>query len=348
MSFDGHIEALSKLCRICGERLVKSREQNRPECQPLLVDEHKKEIDAIWGINTWLDNNNHPRFMCHKCGRAVRHCNSGSRVFCRSKVHPHINWEELHHSRTGSCTVCTNYNITQRGGKPTWPMPSSINTCNKLTQQVKILPFSLDEDNIFIHINSSDSSSPPPASLDIINRSPDESSMFTCVFCLCILHRPVESPCLHNFCSQCLTKFFQFQQSNTVSCPICTAPIQFMSVHPSPSYITTPLKHLSVRCNQCQCKGNISNYIHHKCPVTVPCACKECISSEEQKSSSSSRIMSPGTINKAATLFHRMATEHRPGDPVPPNLERMADRWTHRKMQATTSNVAMLSTGGMV
>ena len=347
MSLEKHLEVLGKLCRVCGCRLQARKDQGRRECQPVPVSDYTKQCDAVWGINAWTDcDQTHPTNICHKCARYVRHHDNGTRAFSRAKAHPNINWGSMSHPRTGICVVCNNFLLQSRGLRVPTLSWASMPLTEQPPSHSPPIPFSLDEDNIFLY---NDTSSSPSISLDIVGRSEEEKSMFTCIFCLCIFHEPVECSCQHNFCSSCLTQYFQYVKSTPVPCPICASPISFHHVKPSPNYITVPLRHVSVCCYLCGTLGILANLKGHICNKpksqrVIPCPCPECVL-KEPTSPSATPI---DAVSSATQLLTKLAKQHKKGSKLPPSIERMTDKWIHLKLQCTKEQTAMLQTGGTV
>ena len=295
MSFDYHMNALSKLCRICGNRLLRRAYGPRPsemyrrDSKPLPVTDYRKEIDAVWGINVWKDTAACcPQFVCSRCGRAIRHQISGTRVYGRRTAHPCIAWEDLPHSQTGQCLVCTNFNNQRRGrgGRASWPARNSTEQPPTSVAPIP-LPFSLTVDNIFpsqVSLLPAEIREPPGVTFDIVNNNSlvEEISQYTCIFCLCILSSPVEAPCHHNFCAQCLTKYFQFHRSSSVACPICKTHLNFEAIQQSPVNIIVTLPNLPMMCTTCGAIGTMKSSRGHKCPRIVQCPCSSCHNGTER------------------------------------------------------------------
>ena len=181
----------------------------------------------------------------------------------------------LGHSRTGTCIVCSHFKAQYCDASITWP-PYTI-------QSAPVIPpldFQLYKNNIFKFEQYNNSKMPAPASFDVFGRS-------------------IESSCNHNFCSTCLTEYFQYHKSKTVSCPICYQIISYNQCKPSPSYITTPLKHLKISCSECG--TNKESSINHKCPpkqITVLCSCNDC-----EETAAANQASPSSSIRQAASLF---------------------------------------------
>ena len=353
MSLDFHQKALQSICRVCGKKLGKKKDQEKQECKPVKVEGMEKCIDAVWGINTWLDVEGiFPTYICHICHRLIRHDESGDRPAYRSKHHPNIDWVATRHSRTGHCIMCKTFQAMRQRGWPQpiqWPIiPVTIDELH--SHDSAELPFKLDSVNIFQeHEHLTSTPHLIPYTLDIVGRATAEQSLFTCAICLCILSDPVECPCQHNFCSSCLSQYFQFHKSPSVKCPLCRAVVNFHYVKTSPPSILVPLDHLTVSCYMCGAMGTMPNFVRHQCPCPpkmYPCPCSQCTNPNQDHPSS--RPRPNNSITEATTLLDKFAQHHQSGDPLPQTIEKMADKWILLKFKASQDNTATIRTGGTV
>ena len=325
---------------------------------PIPVSTCHKQIDLVWGINTWKDSKNCPSHICHRCGRNIRHAEAGSRTFHRKNKHPSIDWESLPHTRTGHCVVCANFCRQRAKGTVTWPSTPKLKpTSTSPAPPQAPMSFSCEAENLFEHLPTQDLPAINPLlSLSISDRSEAEASLFICIFCLCFLSNPVATPCSHNFCSTCLSAYFKFHQSDFVHCPICFHIVQFSEIKPSPNSIIIPIPHLSVCCTLCNTKGTLANFINHQCQKQKIIHCKSSCTCNNRQCSNSNLATNHQDhqeqlhvqLKDAAGLLQNLAKTHQPGQPIPPHIERMADRWMHRKIQAAKSETTLIRTGGQV
>lgn len=254
-----HLEALGNLCRFCGEKV----KEDRVTTDTLLA---AKEINAIWDISIWKDDRDrHPTHICHKCFRKVRHFRSGSRTYNKNADFQSPSWEK--HSRTGPCDTCNLYKdlrLGSRGNKNKFKQaPRTTQGSIKMTQS--LLPFDLNCTDIFNHFHSVFSVRQPPNNkLAIQDSTPlHQQEFFNCPLCLCILSNPVHSDCQHSFCSDCLTRLFQFHHNSSVPCPICQEIISFPSIKRCPNLLSIQLENLLVMCTSCHMSGPLSTLRCH-------------------------------------------------------------------------------------
>ena len=72
----------------------------------------------------------------------------------------------------------------------------------------------------------------PPPKLVKSNSCDSDSDLFDCGICTEDLKTPKSLPCLHNFCQDCLQKYFSangIEDGQTFQCPTCRAPVSIPS-----------------------------------------------------------------------------------------------------------------------
>ena len=75
MTFTLHQEALNKLCRLCGRLAFGKNNSSATLCTKYI-----KEAGRAFNVNIWKDDELiHPRYMCWRCTRVMRHVASESR-----------------------------------------------------------------------------------------------------------------------------------------------------------------------------------------------------------------------------------------------------------------------------
>lgn len=331
MSLDFHINALDKLCRICGNRLRKRIEEQR---SPLKCCDNTKEILSVFGVSTWGDKPDvHPRCLCDKCGRKIRHFQAGTRTFNPSNTQTK---EWIKHPRVSECDICSVFANQSRPGRPSkvkrsWPQ-------QKNNKREESLPFGFSDDNIFPTLCAPQTTSP---SLSIVGRE-EEQSVFTCPICLCILTTPsVQTNCEHYFCAVCLSKYFQHSKSEVVPCPVCKLHVNYNQVSESPRALRIQLQSLVVVCDQCTYLGKYSQIYNHCCPSKKQENRKQPPTIVEAETTGEDKIL------QAANLLRAEALSHPRGSPIPYAIEQATDRWTWLKLQQG-DKTASLKTGGRV
>lgn len=67
---------------------------------------------------------------------------------------------------------------------------------------------------------------------------------FICSICMMVLEIPVESPCEHIFCSECIKDWLAVEST----CPVDRLPIHSFDLRAMPRYFRNLLDKLEVRC----------------------------------------------------------------------------------------------------
>ncbi|XP_037029688.1 uncharacterized protein LOC119069673 [Bradysia coprophila] len=79
-----------------------------------------------------------------------------------------------------------------------------------------------------------------------VNLSPDIADHFKCAVCLDIYEAPLELPCGHIYCLECIRRYFN--NRNTIECPECRARIEFREVKPPNRKLLGLLHNLTIKC----------------------------------------------------------------------------------------------------
>ena len=203
MSFKFHQVALTKICRICSNKI---RVTDR---KPILCKDYNKEIKTVFDVSTWEDvSGQHPHSLCDLCGRKVRHQRAGTREYDSGKVKNRqtvVGTEWPKHQRTGSCYVCDLFHQQEKGGPRQKPKrgPQPVDLENQPE-----LPFDTTIENIFpdLRMPTQTCQQDVPPHFEVFGHC--EHNLFICAICMCLLNRPcVQTPCKHNFCATCLSAY---------------------------------------------------------------------------------------------------------------------------------------------
>ena len=331
MSFILHQEALNKLCRVCGRLTTTGLHKN----SSTVCTNYTKEAERAFNINVWQDDALvHPRYLCWRCIRFLRHEASDSRSGPRETTI--ITWDK--HSRTGKCDTCELYRTLCKGGRPIkrkrsgYGLPNCIRTQDVGTETSHCLTL-----NIPPYI-----SQPVPHYLDILHSAAD-ANLFICAICQCILGLPtVQTTCEHNFCADCLLAWFEYRQSNNVPCPICNTQVYIGDVTLCPRVLRVQLTTLPIVCCNCGTIGKLVSMKSHACPQQTPRPRAAVYYSTSSPNKSKESYKTEAT--QAARLLKSMATKHVKGTPIPPEIEEAADRWTWLKLKQS-QNVRLKTLG---
>ncbi|XP_070543668.1 E3 ubiquitin-protein ligase LNX-like [Ptychodera flava] len=148
-----------------------------------------------------------------------------------------------------------------------------------------------------------------------------------CSICLSFLTKPLETPCQHIYCSDCVINVFLTENKLFVNCPCCTESISCFSVKPAKLYFLNILRSLPMQCNTCM---QICNSLHLNEHTCQPSQAKS-----NAESSSQPRQASSDILERPLEL------------PLTPELEKMATHLLKTKLnQSADGKTAIYKTGG--
>ena len=240
---DEHRQILSQLCRICGERLMKSKDryENSFPC-----DSRKELLYSAFGIKVHEDDQETcPPKFCHKCYKLASR--GGTRVAINV-------WPA--HKRTGNCTICNSYKEQQKPGrrKKTKPgMKPSKEATEVLEGMSGTLSFQPNENiNLFCQqvgaLKSYRGTEPLYPELFAENIKFE----YICPICKEVLDQPVQTKCPtpHIFCASCLS--FSITMCGP-QCPMCRTDLEDPKVfiEPAPFVLQTIISELDFKCPTC-------------------------------------------------------------------------------------------------
>lgn len=246
-----HINYLADLCRICGEKLSKSKASKEIS---YVCATNIQFLEEAFGINVEKDVKEvHPTRFCKKCHLT----HSRTPVF----------WEP---HQEEECKTCSLANFIKKGGRPSKPKRGR----GKLSTAV-INPKQQTQNEVIDFCQMADS-----AVKDIpSNRVADFGEKFSfagevpreyfCPVCLDILDKPVETDCQHYFCADCIKGVVT--SSSVLACPLCKAD-SLTSIRVLTRMVINFIKDLSVICNVCGEKKRYEDCADHECgegPVAV-------------------------------------------------------------------------------
>ena len=337
MSFDFHINALSKLCRVCGNRLTKSASVHEEQALLKCCD-YRKQIYSVFGVSTWEDTaDDHPIKLCGNCARKIRHDLAGTRTYNQSNNQTLPQWTR--HTRIETCNVCADFAKLSKGGRP-----RKRNWRRSQNSEKLHLPFLLSDENIFSKVSTGDNILGETCpTLDIFGKQGEEF-LYICAFCQCIISpASVQTPCQHYFCAKCLSDFFKYMKSENVNCPTCMSIVNYNEIADSPRILKVQLENLTVVCIMCTKLGKLESFYNHSCSPTQEPRKYQHVTIVE----TTLPPKKDHEILQAANLLRDEALKHKRGDPIPYAIEQATDRWTWMKLQQG-DKVVSLKTGGRV
>ena len=243
LGIDEHRQMLSQLCRICGERLMKSKDryENSFPCA-----NREELIFSAFGIKVHEDDpETCPSKFCHKCYKLASR--GGTRIAIN--VCPA-------HKRTGNCAICISFKEQQKPGRREKSKPGM-----KPSKEAEIqdgmsgtLSFQPDENgNLFCQqvkdLKTYRGTEPLNPELFAENIKFE----YICPICKEVLDQPVQTKCPtpHIFCACCLS--FSITTCGP-QCPLCRTamgdPKTF--VEPAPFVLQTIISELDFKCPTCR------------------------------------------------------------------------------------------------
>ena len=241
-----HQKNLENLCRICGEKLQKSKGALSSKFQCLKWKEFLAEKFSIF-VEKDLEEI-HPQYFCHAC---YAHPN-------RRSVVP-VTWVTHYDD---DCRVCSHIEEIKKGGRPkkvrrgrklelcdssrTLQSPSSLQDLDALTKDIPSIRFDEFSEKFLL-----------PENL---------RKELLCPVCLQILDKSVETTCQHYFCAQCMKGVIDSGQKG--SCPVCKENIGPVKV--PTQMVLRLIAEQEVFCTTCRKSVNYENSAVHACEGSAP------------------------------------------------------------------------------
>ena len=245
---DEHTKHLMELCRICGEKLSKSKSSKAETSY--LCSSNVQFMQDNFGISVEKDVSDvHPPRFCKKCHLSP----SRGLVF----------WEPHQEEECKTCNLAT---VVKTGGRPSKPKRGrgkSSTTVEKRQAESEVVDFCKLVDSLVENVPS--------------NRVEAFGKKFTfarevpreylCPVCLDILDQPVETDCQHYFCSDC-TKGVAIT-SSCLTCPLCKAD-SLSSIRVLTRMVLNFKKDLQVTCKTCGENARYEDCGDHECATDNP------------------------------------------------------------------------------
>nr|XP_054775328.1 uncharacterized protein LOC129283632 [Lytechinus pictus] len=183
------------MCRVCAGRVHAT--EKLKECA---TERYRKEILAVCDVSTFDDQVEiHPKHLCQKCLRRVQQQSSGRRNY-DSQHFTAIQWTK--HQKNNCHISNHNWRLIPKKKKEVH--------IRSLTQDK--ISKSIPAGNIFEHLHKGSIVIPSSELLSTVRGH--DCNLFTCAICQCILGcgTSVQTSCEHNFCSECLGKYFIYNK----------------------------------------------------------------------------------------------------------------------------------------
>ena len=241
-----HVQILANLCRICGNRLKKLKEtyQTSYECE---------EFSEFLAKNFQIDVNKdnpaiHPPRFCHTC--------------YRSHLRERMFWE-IHTDE--NCSTCEKDQKIKKGGRPKKPKKGGKRV-GKLTvvSESSSGPIRTLLQAKIRSLKSSLTAVRHPEFSERFALVESEKRDFVCPICKEMLDMPIETPCTHFFCADCLLQALEKSDSEP-SCPVCQTLLTGEDdLFYNKAYVRL-IENQPVCCKKCKKKLEYHLCVSHKC-----------------------------------------------------------------------------------
>ena len=238
---DDHLNNLSTLCRVCGNKVQEFKKKNLKK--PLKKSStYAAKIKVKFNIDVTSDEvQRHPPFFCHLCY---------SNLFLPTPREVPNYWPI--HPESGECIICKRAEANTKAGRPT----------SKHTRMEELEK--TEEKNKEAVLAKLERLAETATNYPNINFITDDP-LFVCKLCKRLLSRPVETPCDHVFCLSCLHNLFISTSSSCIVCHICQRNFSLKDIKLPKQYFIDVLQNLRVKCTQCRRVSWLHSTDEHDC-----------------------------------------------------------------------------------
>ena len=85
-----------------------------------------------------------------------------------------------------------------------------------------------------------------------------------CPICKDVMYQPVQGPCEHSYCYNCLENYFVNVNSVSAPCPVCKTILNVEDIHTPHRLLLNLLKTATVRCRMCKREIPAENLDNHE------------------------------------------------------------------------------------
>ena len=325
---DLHTECLQSLCRVCGNKLKKSKDQWKSNYR---CEDYREMLREKFDLETEKDDASiHPLRFCNAC------------YLSTSKTRASLVWEP--HGEE-SCKTCSHGMKLKKGGRS----PKKGFGGRKTPKQNESASAAIETERSSMNKQEllekiSDISARPSVNrsetfqenFDFVGGVKDD---FNCAICREILSSPIETKCEHYFCAGCLRQVVG-RAGATVPCPVCKEPILPTDLKQPTRMVLRLLGDLEVKCKLCNNKCHYENCGKHiyptgeqPMPAPIP---------QQPQPEPTLPLIPPreGTLEQAMIDLR--------GGKISPEVEKLGTLYVKSKLKASNDGSAILKTGGKV
>ena len=251
MSCEEHQQALSKLCRVCGNLLGKAKARN---ISTYLCSDFKQHLVETFDIHTDSDSpDSHPQRFCRACYDVIK--GKEKAVVGVAVYKPQVQvFNQWCHHHDHYCAVCDHFGKLSIGGRPKKVKrvgrPATVSFRSAIKHIRSIAPPTLLPDGV--------------KHIEAVSPKSSNLSELKCALCDDLVNQPVElSSCRKLACSECLAQ--KIEATESLNCPVCSQNHleNFTTIREASSLVLNVLKELPIKCQSCSSQVSLGEYTAH-------------------------------------------------------------------------------------
>ena len=319
-----HTECLERLCRICGNKLKKSKDQWKSSYK---CEEYREMLREKFDLETEKDDPLvHPLRFCNAC------------YLSNAKTRSSIVWE-THYE--GDCKTCSLGLKIKKGGRPPKKggrkkTTAGVSSTTDQGLESQALLERIQELSTRQSVNRTENFS------DKFEFVGEVKEDFNCAVCREILGSPIETKCEHYFCAGCLRQAVGLA-STSLLCPVCKDEILPCDLKQPTRMILRLLGELEVKCKRCKNKCHYEDSGKHICPDPIT----ENVAQRVQPIPLAPQPAPAPPLNPPRGSLEQAMVELREGT-ISPEVEKLGTLFVKSKLKESNDGSAVLKTGGKV
>ena len=249
-SLEFHKQALTKLCRICAQRIKPVKKSGPKTCAS-----YSDIIYVVYGVDIKDDKDDiHPNCICINCYRKCTNHKrrNESQVYSLYKAKAQSTQQLWKEHQDMDCPTCHSYKSSMQGGRPSKHMSTFTKVASD-NQDIFLKHFTTIP---YVKVESG----------DLCGMNVDRLKSFVCTICFDVFNtHTVKTQCEHYFCSTCMSRMFSSSPTDNIHCPVCETIVSEDDVMSADKWFRTQLLTLDVVCKKCQNYFIFSAFNDHVC-----------------------------------------------------------------------------------
>ena len=248
-TLDFHVDKIERCCRTCAKFINKDRVTYL--CNEKRIEDKLRDV---WNVRpaendtAWC-----PKKMCNNCWIKLNKFEKQNNTCIETptKSFRIYSWlpHEEQNGEQGGCTVCEDFKERIKGNRKKGPRklhfgrgrPKMTSPCS--SQSVLSAACEIAQD---VFVATLPTPNPP------FERFVEPSRDIVCPVCLDILSSPVQGPCEHAYCANCVTRHLREKPATLQSkCPVCNQAINFSTLQKIPRILQNLIREAKVKCRTC-------------------------------------------------------------------------------------------------